>query len=109
MIKLAVIGHPLTQSLSSVMHNAVLKELGIEGEYETLDTEQSDLVDRIKQMKSQEYMGFNVTIPLKVPITLFLDEVDEIADTEINCTVLNGGLLGSKKGVNVPNVSIKLP
>ena len=35
--------------------------------------------------------------------------VDEIADTEINCTVLNGGLLGSKKGVNVPNVSIKLP
>lgn len=35
--------------------------------------------------------------------------VDEIVDTEINCTVLNGGLLGSKKGVNVPNVSIKLP
>ncbi|MBO8463537.1 MAG: pyruvate kinase [Firmicutes bacterium] len=35
--------------------------------------------------------------------------VDELTDTEIVCTVLNGGLLGSKKGVNVPNVSIKLP
>ena len=80
MIKLAVIGHPLTQSLSSVMHNAVLKEMGIDGEYETLDTEQSELVDRIKQMKSQGYAGFNVTIPLKVPVTLFIDEVDEIAD-----------------------------
>ncbi len=80
MIKLAVIGHPIAQSLSSVMHNAVLKEMGIDGEYETLDTEQSELVDRIKQMKSQGYAGFNVTIPLKVPITLFIDEVDEIAD-----------------------------
>ncbi len=80
MIKLAVIGHPLTQSLSSVMHNAVLKEMGIDGEYETLDTEQSELVDRIKQMKSRGYAGFNVTIPLKVPVTLFIDEVDEIAD-----------------------------
>ena len=80
MIKLAVIGHPIVQSLSAVMHNAVLKEMGIDGEYETIDTEQSDLVDRIKQMKSQGYTGFNVTIPLKVPITLFIDEVDEIAD-----------------------------
>ena len=80
MIKLAVIGHPIVQSLSAVMHNAVLKEMGLDGEYETIDTEQSDLVDRIKQMKSQGYTGFNVTIPLKVPITLFIDEVDEIAD-----------------------------
>lgn len=80
MVKFAVIGHPLTQSLSAVMHNAMLKHFGIEGEYETLDTEQSELVDRVKQLKSQEYSGFNVTIPLKVPITLFLDEVDEVAD-----------------------------
>ena len=80
MIKLAVIGHPIVQSLSAVMHNAVLKEMGIDGEYETIDTEQSDLVDRIKQMKSQGYTGFNVTIPLKVPSTLLIDEVDEIAD-----------------------------
>lgn len=35
--------------------------------------------------------------------------VDAVNDTEIECTVENGGELGSKKGVNVPNVSIKLP
>lgn len=80
MIKLAVIGHPLTQSLSAVMHNAMLKDLGIEGTYELLDTEQEDLIQRIKQLKSQNYTGFNVTIPLKVPITLFLDEYDKLAD-----------------------------
>ena len=80
MIKLAVIGHPLTQSLSAVMHNAMLKELGIEGTYELLDTESEDLVSRVKMLKSQDYSGFNVTIPHKVPITLFLDEFDHSAD-----------------------------
>ena len=36
--------------------------------------------------------------------------VEEVVDgTDIICTVINGGELGSKKGVNVPNVSIKLP
>lgn len=80
MMKFAVIGHPLTQSLSAVMHNAMLKELNIDGVYELLDTEQEDLVTRVKQLKSQGYTGFNVTIPLKVPITLFLDEFDHLAD-----------------------------
>ena len=80
MIKFAVIGHPLSQSLSAVMHNAMFKELGLDGTYETLDTESEDLISRVKQLKSQDYSGFNVTIPHKVPITLFLDEFDRSAD-----------------------------
>lgn len=80
MVKFAVIGHPLTQSLSAVMHNAMLEHLCIDGSYELLDTEQEDLVTRVKQLKSQGYTGFNVTIPLKVPITLFLDGCDRLAD-----------------------------
>lgn len=30
-------------------------------------------------------------------------------ETEIRCEVVNGGELGEKKGVNVPNVSVRLP
>ncbi len=80
MIKLAVIGYPLAQSLSSAMHNAMLKDLGLEGNYETLETESEDLVDRLKYLRSNEYLGFNVTIPLKVPVVLFTDGFDDLAD-----------------------------
>ena len=36
-------------------------------------------------------------------------EVKEVKGTDIVCTVINGGELGERKGVNVPNVKIKLP
>lgn len=36
-------------------------------------------------------------------------EVTELTDTDIICRVINGGELGMRKGVNVPNVGIKLP
>lgn len=36
-------------------------------------------------------------------------EVDHVEGNDIYCTVTNGGELGEKKGVNVPNVEIGLP
>ena len=36
-------------------------------------------------------------------------KVKEVKDQDILCTVINGGELGQRKGVNVPNVKIKLP
>ncbi len=35
--------------------------------------------------------------------------VESVEGTEIHCTVVNGGELGQRKGVNVPNVRINLP
>lgn len=35
--------------------------------------------------------------------------VESVEGSEIHCTVVNGGELGQRKGVNVPNVKIKLP
>ena len=36
-------------------------------------------------------------------------EVQETTDTDVICRVVNGGELGQKKGINVPNVDVKLP
>ena len=36
-------------------------------------------------------------------------KVEEIRGCEIVCRILNGGELGQRKGINVPNVSVKLP
>ena len=36
-------------------------------------------------------------------------EVEAVDGTEIRCRVVNGGELGERKGVNVPNVKVKLP
>lgn len=35
--------------------------------------------------------------------------VDSCTDTEINCTVINGGMVSANKGVNVPGIHLSLP
>ncbi len=80
MIKLGLIGYPLSHSLSAVIQNSALKALNIDAEYQILETEPESLVDRIKYLRSRDFLGFNVTIPLKVPITLFLTHVDAVAN-----------------------------
>lgn len=78
--KFGLIGYPLGHSLSKVIHEAGFKSLGINAAYDILETPQDSLVDRIKWLKSSGYKGFNVTIPLKLPISLFVNEVDKYAD-----------------------------
>lgn len=80
MIKLALIGTPIKQSLSPTIHTTAFESLGMIGSYELLETEQEDLIERLKQLKTEGYLGFNVTIPLKIPVTLFLQQVDDIAN-----------------------------
>ena len=80
MKKFGLIGYPLGHSLSAVIHKAGFKSLGIEANYEILETPPDELVDRVKYFKRNGYEGFNVTIPLKLPISLFVQEVDKYAD-----------------------------
>ena len=75
--KLALIGYPLGHSLSPILYETAFKNLGIEGSYEILPTQSEDLINRIKYLRVNKYYGFNVTIPHKVPTTLFLSEYDE--------------------------------
>ncbi len=80
MYKLGIIGYPLSHSISAVIQKAGFESLGIEGTYDVLETPPEDLISRIKFLKTNNYAGFNVTIPLKVPMSLFLDDIDDYAN-----------------------------
>lgn len=80
MYKLGIIGYPLTHSISAAIQKAGFESLGLEGSYDVLETSPEDLISRIKYLKTNGYQGFNVTIPLKVPMSLFLDDIDDYAN-----------------------------
>ena len=80
MYKFGLIGYPLSHSMSKVIQEAAFESIGEKGSYEILETEQEDLITRLKYLKTNGFQGFNVTIPLKVPITLFLSGVDNVAN-----------------------------
>ena len=87
MYKLALIGYPLGHSLSPVLYKAAFEDIEIDGQYELLPVESEDLISKIKYLRSQKYYGFNVTIPHKVPLTLFLSKFDEYVNMtgSVNC------------------------
>ena len=79
MIKAAVIGDPIAHSLSPKIHNFFLKELGIDGDYQAIRVEKSELRKAVQDLVNQGFAGFNVTIPHKEKIFEICDELDETA------------------------------
>ena len=79
MFKLALIGYPVSHSLSSVMQKAALKAKGLEGDYLLLETPPDELEERVNYLKDNNFRGFNITIPHKLEIIKFLDNIDDSA------------------------------
>ena len=76
----------------------------------TLTTEQ---IEGNNTRCSQTYKDLPKDV--KAGDTILIDDgliqltVEEVTDTDVVCRVVNGGELGQKKGINVPNVEVKLP
>jgi len=79
MIKLAVIGYPISHSLSPVIHGAVMEHLNMQYAYETEEIKEEELEEYIAKVKKENIAGFNITMPHKQNIIKFLDSVDEEA------------------------------
>ena len=81
-----------------------------EGSRFTLTTEQ---IEGNNTRCSQTYKDLPKDV--KAGDTILIDDgliqltVEEVTDTDVVCRVVNGGELGQKKGINVPNVEVKLP
>lgn len=86
------------------------KALLKEGDNITLTT---DEIEGDNECVSISYKS--ITNDIKVGSTILVDDgllefkVVEVSDKEIKCEVINGGMLGSRKGVNIPGASLNLP
>ena len=68
MIKAAVIGDPISHSLSPKLHNFWLKKYAINGNYEAILVKNNDLAKAVEFMINNGFSGFNATIPHKETI-----------------------------------------
>ncbi|HEX9384932.1 MAG TPA: shikimate dehydrogenase [Anaerolineales bacterium] len=82
MIRLGLIGFPLSHSLSPKIHTAALQSCGLEGDYSLFPIHPDDkqsLKDLLFRVRSGEIHGLNVTIPYKQNVIPFLDELTPTA------------------------------
>ncbi|MCG7332890.1 shikimate dehydrogenase [Salinicoccus roseus] len=72
----AVIGYPISHSLSPLIHNANFEAKGSDDNYAALSVHPDHLQHIRDLVASKELSGFNVTIPHKEAIISYLDAVD---------------------------------
>jgi len=73
----AVIGDPIDHSLSPTIHNAAYRELEMECTYIGYRVAKGELATGIESLKKIKIAGFNVTIPHKIEMMKYLDNLDE--------------------------------
>lgn len=74
-----VIGDPVAHTLSPPMHNAAFTALGLAWVYVPFRVAPERLGDAVRAVRALNLAGLNVTIPHKVAVLDFLDELDESA------------------------------
>ncbi len=90
-----VIGDPIEHTMSPVMHNAAFKNMGVDYVYLAFRVRKEELGRAIEGMRALNIRGLNVTIPHKVAVIPFLDELDHLADKigAVNTIVNDNGVL----------------
>jgi len=76
---LAVIGDPIEHSMSPTMHNAAIEELNLDYVYVAFHVKSNNLEWACYGFRALDIKGINVTIPHKVEIMKYLNEIDPIA------------------------------
>ena len=104
----AVIGDPIDHSLSPNIHNAAFRHLELDHTYIAYKIPAGELSAGIDALKAIKIAGFNVTIPHKIEMMKFLDEMDTTCKVigAVN-TVLNEN--GKLKGYNTDMIGFLDP
>jgi shikimate dehydrogenase len=76
-----VIGHPVVQARSPVLHRYWLKEYGIDGDYTREDVPPDQIESFLKNLRGLGYVGANITVPHKAAAYRALDHAEPVATT----------------------------
>ena len=71
----AIIGNPISHSLSPVLHNYWFRKYKINAEYSLLSVSQKDLTEVIKKVRDKHLDGINITLPYKQKIIPLIDQL----------------------------------
>ncbi|HVW94301.1 MAG TPA: shikimate dehydrogenase [Devosia sp.] len=77
-----VLGHPIKHSRSPLIHGHWLERYGIVGSYEAIDVAPEDMPGFFDRIRAREFVGGNVTVPLK-EIAFALSDVRDPATAHI--------------------------
>jgi shikimate dehydrogenase len=77
--RVVLIGHPVAHSLSGAMQQAAFDSLGIDAKYELWDKAPIALADEIAEVRGDDFLGVNVTIPHKERVVPMIDRLTEEA------------------------------
>jgi len=80
-MRLLLLGFPLSHSLSPAMHNAALREVGLnDWRYDLLPIELALLSEAVEMIRGDDCAGANVTVPYKEKIIPMLDGITPVAE-----------------------------
>jgi len=90
-----LIGSGISYSVSPAMHNAAFTALGIDWSYTLIDVSPPELKAALQALRSDPWMGTNITIPYKKAVIPMLDEISPQAGLcgAVNTIIRRGGRL----------------
>ena len=77
--RVVLIGHPVAHSLSGAMQQAAFDALKIDARYELWDRPPIELPDAAEELRSDDFLGANITIPHKERVVPMIDRSTEEA------------------------------
>jgi shikimate dehydrogenase len=77
--RVVLIGHPVAHSLSGAMQQAAFDATGVDAKYELWDRPPIELADAVTELRGDDFLGANLTIPHKERVVPLVDRLTEEA------------------------------
>ena len=107
--RVVLIGHPVAHSLSGAMQQAAFDELRIDAAYELWDRTSIALGDAIAELRTDDFLGANITIPHKERVVPMMDRLtDDAQATGAVNTITREGRRLVGHNTDVPGFKVAL-